>query len=111
DEPVDGAFGIVMTVAIARELERWAARTGAPITADDVEPRNLFMAQLGAGASAVDYADAIDRMQAWSRGVAPWWDDHDLLVTPTATYCCDAERAPTRWQGTARRRAPAPARA
>jgi amidase len=84
DEPVDGAFGIVMTVAIARELERWTARTGAPITADDVEPRNLFMAQMGAGASAADYAGAIDTMQAWSRGVAPWWDEHDLLVTPTS---------------------------
>ena len=73
-----------MTVAIARELERWTARTGAPITADDVEPRNLFMAQIGAGASAADYAGAIDTMQAWSRGVAPWWDEHDLLVTPTS---------------------------
>ena len=23
-------------------------------------------------------------MQAWSRGVAAWWDDHDILVTPTS---------------------------
>ena len=23
-------------------------------------------------------------MQAWSRGVAAWWADHDLLVTPTS---------------------------
>ncbi len=84
DEPIDGAFGIVMCVAVARELDRWAARTGVEITADDVEPGNLFLAELGAGVSAVAYADAIDAMQSWSRGVAAWWDDFDLLVTPTS---------------------------
>jgi amidase len=84
DEPVDGAFGIVMTVAVARELERWKARTGAEITADDVEPGNLFLAELGASVSAVAYADAIDAMQSWSRGVAAWWEEYDVLVTPTS---------------------------
>ena len=48
DEPVDGAFGTVMTVAVARDLERWRERTGETITADDVEPGNLFLAQMGA---------------------------------------------------------------
>jgi amidase len=72
DEPVDDAFGIVMSVAIARELARWAARTGTPITTDDVEPRNLFLARMGASINAVTYAGAIDKMQTWSRRVAPW---------------------------------------
>jgi amidase len=84
DEPIDGAFGIVMCVAIARELERWSAKTGATITADDVEPGNLFLAQMGADVTAVAYAGAIEAMQAWSRGVAAWWNDYDLLVTPTS---------------------------
>ena len=84
DEPVDWAFGIVMTVAVARELARWSEKTGVTITGDDIEARNLFLAQLGAGISATTYGDAIDRMQAWSRGVAAWWEDHDLLVTPTS---------------------------
>jgi amidase len=84
DQPIDGAFGVVMSVAIARELERWKVRTGATITPEDVEPANLFLARMGADVSAIAYADAIDAMQTWSRGVAPWWDDHDLLVTPTS---------------------------
>ena len=84
DEPVDGAFGIVMAVAVARELERWKARTGVEITADDVEPGNLFLAEMGNAVSAMAYADAIDAMQSWSRGVAAWWNDFDLLVTPTS---------------------------
>jgi amidase len=84
DEPIDGAFGTVMSVAIAREIERWKTRTGAAITADDIEPGNLFLAEMGSSVTAMGYADAIEQMQTWSRGVASWWDDHDLLVTPTS---------------------------
>jgi amidase len=84
DAPVDGAFGTVMTVAVARDLERWRARTGETITPDDVEPGNLFLAQMGASVTGAAYAGAIEEMQRWSRGVATWWDDHDVLVTPTS---------------------------
>ena len=84
DDPVDGAFGTVMMVAVARDLARWTERTGVAITPDDVEPGNLFLAQMGATVTGVDYAGAIERMQAWSRRVAAWWDDHDILVTPTS---------------------------
>jgi amidase len=84
DEPVDGAFGIVMGVAVARELARWALRTGAEITADDIEPGNRFLAEMGNAVSAIAYADAIDAMQSWSRRVCAWWNDYDLLVTPTS---------------------------
>ena len=84
DEPIDGAFGIVMAVAVARELDRWRARTGAVLTAEDVEPANLFLAEMGTSVSAVAYAGAIESMQSWSRGVASWWEGYDLLVTPTS---------------------------
>jgi amidase len=84
DEPVDDAFGIVMCVAVARDLARWRARTGVELTDDDVEPGNRLLAQVGAGVTAVDYAGAIERMQLWSRGVAAWWNDYDVLVTPTS---------------------------
>jgi amidase len=84
DEPVDGAFGTVMMVAVARDLERWSLRTGEAITADDVEPANLFLAQMGAAVTGSDYAGAIEAMQLWSRHVATWWGDHDILVTPTS---------------------------
>jgi amidase len=85
DAPIDDAFGIVMCVAVARDLARWRARTGVEqLTDDDVEPGNLMLAELGAGITGPDYAGAIERMQAWSRGVAAWWTDHDVLVTPTS---------------------------
>ncbi len=84
DEPVDDGFGIVMCVAVARDLARWSARTGVELTPDDVEPSNLVLAQFGGRVTGAEYAGAIERMQLWSRGVAAWWNDYDLLVTPTS---------------------------
>jgi amidase len=84
DEPIDDAFGLVMTVAIARDLARWSAVTGQPITADDAEPGNILLGQIGSQVTGVDYAGAIEKMQSWSRGIAAWWEDHDVLVTPTS---------------------------
>jgi amidase len=84
DDPVDWAFGIVMTVAVACDLARWTERTGVSMTADDVEPGNFFLAEVGSQVSGVEYSRAIERMQAWSRRVAVWWEDHDVLVTPTS---------------------------
>jgi amidase len=85
DQPIDDAFGIVMCVAVARDLARWKARTGVnELTDDDVEPANRMLAGYGAQISGPDYAAAIERMQAWARGVAAWWADHDVLVTPTS---------------------------
>ena len=45
-----------MIVAVARDLERWSARTGVEITDDDVEPANRFLAAAGATVSGVAYA-------------------------------------------------------
>jgi amidase len=84
DQPVDAAFGIVMTVAVARDLARWSERTGEAIGPDDVEPGNRFLADVGAQVTGVDYVRAIEAMQGWSRAVAAWWDDYDVLVTPTS---------------------------
>jgi amidase len=84
DAPGHDGFGVVMCVAVARDLARWSARTGVELTDRDVEPGNLMLAQFGAGVTGADYAGAIEGMQTWSRGVAAWWTDHDLLVTPTS---------------------------
>ena len=43
DAPIDHAFGIVMRVAIARDVARWSARLGRDITAE-LEPTNAMIA-------------------------------------------------------------------
>jgi amidase len=84
DAPIDAAFGIVMCIAIARDLARWTELTGETIGPDDLEPGNRFLGDAGAQMSGVDYVRAIEDMQRWARGVAAWWNDFDVLVTPTS---------------------------
>jgi amidase len=84
DVPVDAAFGIVMCIAVARDLARWSERTGETIGPDDIEPGNRFLGDVGAQMTGVDYVRAIEDMQRWTRGVAAWWNDFDVLVTPTS---------------------------
>ena len=52
-------------------------------TADDVEPLTWAMASAGESLSAVDYAAALAASAAFTRSMARFWEDHDLLVTPT----------------------------
>ncbi len=84
EEPIDDAFAVVMAVAIAREVERWTARTGTVLRPEHLEPGNATIATLGAEISGTQYVDAVERMQAWSRRVSVWWEDHDVLVLPTS---------------------------
>jgi amidase len=39
---------------------------------------------MGGQFRGVDYAGAIEDLQAWTRRVATWWEDHDVLVIPTS---------------------------
>jgi amidase len=77
------AFITVLSTAVARDIERWSARLGRDIT-DELEPANTFFARMGAQISAVDYIAAIEALQGWTRRVAAWWSDHDVLVVPTS---------------------------
>jgi amidase len=81
--PMDHAFGIVMTVAVQRDVVRWTQRTGVDVRAQ-LEPGNAFIAEIGGHITATNYVDALDDMQAYSRGVCTWWEDNDILVTPTS---------------------------
>jgi amidase len=73
----------IFTSAIARDLDRWAARTGDPIGPDDVEPWNWTLAEMGRAVSGTDYLAGLESMQAAARRLAAWWKYHDVLVTPT----------------------------
>jgi amidase len=80
-------FALVLSTAVARDLDRWSERLGRadrPIGDDEVEPFTAMLAGLGRHVSAVQYATGIERLQGWARGVATWWEEHDLLVLPTS---------------------------
>jgi amidase len=65
---------------LRRELEH---HLGRQIEASDVEPRTWAMFQLASQTSGVDVLGELDAEQRWARAVLAWWDDMDLLVTPT----------------------------
>jgi amidase len=83
DNSYNQGFVTVLSTAVARDVGRWSARLGRDITSE-LEPMNTFFATMGNSISGVEYVAAMEDMQAWTRRVASWWDDHDLLVVPTS---------------------------
>jgi amidase len=51
---------------------------------DEIEPRNAGYRRAGSALGAVGYLHSRAWLGRWARRMAHWWDDHDLLVTPTA---------------------------
>jgi amidase len=76
-------FLVRWTAGVAAALDFWSLRTGRPIGPDDVEPLTWALAEQGRAHSAPRYLIAVGYAQLVSRGVAEWWRDFDLLVTPT----------------------------
>jgi amidase len=56
---------------------------GRPISDDEIEPRNLTYRSWGGSMPAVDYLNARVWLGMWTRRMAEWWVEHDILVTPT----------------------------
>jgi amidase len=84
DPAIGGHVGRVLTAWTARDLDVWGQRTGAPVTSEDVELLTWEAAQIGRRITASEYIQAVDGAQAWTRGVAAWWEEgFDLLLTPT----------------------------
>ena len=73
------------THADTRDLERVLGRE---VTADDLEPDNLFYGQLGRSVSAAEFLEAMAGQYQWTRELLSWWQPigagagFDLLVTP-----------------------------
>ena len=56
---------------------------GRRIGEDEIEPRNAGFRRAGRALSAVAYLGSRQWLGMWARRMAGWWNDHDLLVTPT----------------------------
>jgi amidase len=83
DAGYNRGFITVLSTAVARDVARWSARLGRDIT-NELEPANTLFATMGSQFSSMDYLGAMEDMQAWTRRVAQWWVDHDVLVVPTS---------------------------
>lgn len=75
------------TAIIAADTEAtfraFEAALGRPIGDAEIEPRNAGYREAGRTLGAVEYLQARQWIGQWARKMASWWDDFDLLLTPT----------------------------
>jgi amidase len=81
------AFGRVVSAIIAADTEaafqQFEVLLGRPIQDEEIEPRNRTYRHWGKAMGVVDYLNARGWIGMWTRRMAGWWSDHDILVTPT----------------------------
>lgn len=76
-------LAVSVAVAVAHELDVIEQETGEPVGPDGVEPATWAFAERGRSLRATDHVQNLDEMHRFARRLTAWWDDHDLLVTPT----------------------------
>jgi amidase len=76
-------FGTIIAADTEATFQAFEMLLGRPIGEDEIEPRNAAHRRTGLALSAVDYLQTRSWLGMWARRMAEWWNDHDLLVTPT----------------------------
>jgi amidase len=77
-----GRFVEIIAASSAAQLLFWGGVLGRTIDDDELEPANALFTQMGRAIPATRYLEDVDWMHAYTRRMAAWWADHDLLVTP-----------------------------
>jgi Asp-tRNA(Asn)/Glu-tRNA(Gln) amidotransferase A subunit family amidase len=80
-----GAFRLVIASNVNAALAQHERRTGRPPGPDDLENINRILADEAARASASDFVEATWALHRVGRDVAPFFDDHDILLAPTVS--------------------------
>ncbi len=83
DQEFSRAFSAIIAADTEATFRQFERLVGRPIGDDEIEPRNRTYRAWGKAMSVVDYLNARAWIATWSRRMARWWSDHDILVTPT----------------------------
>jgi amidase len=81
-EFVDSFFTIWGAEAAAA-AERMGAVEGGTFDPADTEPLTPELIRRAHDTTGIEVLDALTNLRAYSRRVARWWADHDVLLTPT----------------------------
>jgi amidase len=65
------------------ELHTFGRWLGAPLDRGKLEPLSAQMAEISAAMPATELLQAMDYLRRLSRTILGFWDDHDVLITPT----------------------------
>lgn len=76
-------FMTIIAADTEATLSAFEATLGRPIGDTEIEPRNAAHRQAGRALRSTDYLRARQWIGQWARRMATWWDDFDLLLTPT----------------------------
>lgn len=84
DEDFQRHFIVVVTTAIANELNTWGETLGRTLANDELEPDNQMFATLGESIPAPTYLASLLWAEGWRRQMASFWSDegYDLLLSP-----------------------------
>lgn len=83
DEGFVDRFTTMWSAGLPAGLAAFEMMVGRPLTADDVEPLTWTLAEIGRAASGPDHVVSVAMTMAFGRTVARWWQEWDLLLTPT----------------------------
>ena len=78
-----GHFNTIIAADTEAVFQAFEMLLGRPIGEDEIEPRNAAYRRAGRELGAVAYLESRAWFGMWARRMADWWNDHDLLVTPT----------------------------
>ena len=77
------AFVTVLAAQTRAQVQATAAAAGVKPRAADFEPATYALGLLGRAISAVRYVEAVNTLQLAARQIAPFFQRHTLLLTPT----------------------------
>jgi amidase len=76
-------FLCIWAVGVTADLDDLGRMIGRAIREDEIEPVTYALGELGRGINGSTYLAAWRWLHACARRIAAFWNDHDLLLTPT----------------------------
>jgi amidase len=83
DPALADTFTTLWSSTLLADLTKWEQLIGRALTPDDVEPLTWQLAEFGRSARALQLLESYAGVNDFTVATASWWDDHDLLLTPT----------------------------
>jgi amidase len=77
------ASRVCMSVPLAAEVDAYLAELGRPLEDDDLEPFTRMMYETGKQLSGVEFVAALQQVERAGHELGPFFEQHDLLLTPT----------------------------
>ena len=83
DPALLGHFMVLWNAMLVDTITRFERAVGASAEPGDLEPLTVALADDGRAVGAQTLLDAVHAMESVAFAAGPWWDDYDLLLTPT----------------------------